>query len=89
MIIAKWEGRTQAQGEVIKFEGFLKVYLESTDDDEEDNESKDMLPPLTVGQELALNNTTATERFTRHPARYSEAALVKKLEELVSRLIKN
>ena len=72
----------KAQGEVIKFEGFLKVYLESTDDDEEDAESKDMLPPLSVGQILDLNKSKATERFTRHPARYSEAALVKKMEEL-------
>ncbi|MBK9933918.1 MAG: type I DNA topoisomerase [Cytophagaceae bacterium] len=69
-----------ATGEVIKFEGFLKVYLESTDD--EDEENKDMLPPLSVGQELALKQLKATERFSRPPARYTEASLVKKLEEL-------
>ncbi len=69
-----------ATGEVIKFEGFLKVYLESTDD--EDEENKDMLPPLSVGQELTLKQLKATERFSRPPARYTEASLVKKLEEL-------
>lgn len=69
-----------ASGEVIKFEGFLKVYLESTDDEDDDN--KDMLPPLSVGQELQLNTMKATERFSRPPARYTEASLVKKLEEL-------
>ena len=73
-----------ASGEVIKFDGFLKVYMESTDDDEaeneEDNESR--LPNLTVGQELDFKQMTATERFTKHAARYTEASLVKKLEEL-------
>ncbi len=69
-----------AEGEVIKFDGFLKVYLESTDDEQEDEQG--MLPPLTVGQVLKLGDMTATERFTRPPARYSEAGLVKKLEEL-------
>jgi DNA topoisomerase-1 len=69
-----------ASGEVIKFEGFLKVYLEGNDD--EDEESKGMLPPLTVGQNLGLLHMKATERFTRPPARYTEASLVKKLEEL-------
>jgi DNA topoisomerase I len=71
-----------ATGEVIKFEGFLKVYIESTDDDEQDAESKDMLPPLTVGQILDLNNMKARQTFTRNPPRYTEASLVKKLEEL-------
>ncbi|MFM9946574.1 MAG: type I DNA topoisomerase, partial [Saprospiraceae bacterium] len=70
-----------AEGEVIKFDGFLKLYLESKDDDDEE-EAKGMLPPLTRGQVLPLNNLTATERFTRPPARYTEAGLVKKLEEL-------
>ncbi len=69
-----------ATGEVIKFEGFLKVYLESTDD--EDEENKDMLPPLSLGQVLDLQTLKSTERFTRPPARYTEASLVKKLEEL-------
>lgn len=72
-----------AQGEVIKFEGFLKVYLESSDDDgHEDEEQKGMLPPLTVGQILDLEQLKATERYTRPPARYTEASLVKKLEEM-------
>src|SRR5690606_12049974 len=75
-----------AAGEVMKFDGFLKVYLESTDDDEETNfdESSDnaILPPLSVGQALNLKEMTATERFTRNPPRYTEASLVKKLEEL-------
>ncbi|MBR9920246.1 MAG: type I DNA topoisomerase [Bacteroidetes bacterium] len=71
----------QAEGEVLKFDGFLKVYLESKDDDE-DGEAKGILPPLKEGQELPLVEMTATERFTRPPARFTEASLVKKLEEL-------
>ncbi|PWJ59033.1 DNA topoisomerase-1 [Dyadobacter jejuensis] len=69
-----------AHGEVIKFEGFLKVYLESSD--EEDEEQKGMLPPLHIDQILQLDDLRATERFTRHPPRYTEASLVKKLEEM-------
>ncbi len=72
-----------ASGEVIKFEGFLKVYMESKDDeDSEDEESGKVLPPLNVGQKLDLNQISATQTFSRHPARYTEASLVKKLEEL-------
>lgn len=72
-----------ATGEVIKFDGFLKVYLESSDDeDSEDEAGESRLPNLTVGQSLAFNQMTATERFTKHSARYTEASLVKKLEEL-------
>ena len=71
----------QAEGEVLTFDGFLKVYLESRDDDE-DEETKGMLPPLKVGQGLDLQQMDATQRFTRAPARYTEAGLVKKLEEL-------
>ncbi len=71
-----------ASGEVIKFEGFLKVYMESSDEDEGDEENSKVLPPLSIGQDLALNELTATQSFTRHPARYAEAGLVKKLEEL-------
>lgn len=71
-----------AVGEVLKFDGFLKVYLEGKDEDEDENEAKGILPPLKIGQVLDLNNMTAIERFTRPPARYTEAALVKKLEEL-------
>lgn len=70
-----------ATGEVLKFDGFLKVYLESTED-EEDQENNDMLPPMKEGQILELGQLTATQRFTRPPARYTEAGLVKKLEEL-------
>lgn len=70
-----------AQGEVIKFDGFLKVYLESSDD-AEDEENKGMLPPLRIGQILNLDVLRATERFTRPAPRYTEASLVKKLEEM-------
>ncbi len=72
----------QAQGEVLKFDGFLKVYMESKDEDEEDQDTKGILPPLSVGQLLDLDYVQATERFTRAPARFTEASLVKKLEEL-------
>jgi DNA topoisomerase-1 len=72
-----------AEGEVLKFDGFLKVYLESSDDEDvEDSEGNSMLPPLVRGQELTLKEMNATERFSRPPARYTEASLVKKLEEL-------
>jgi DNA topoisomerase-1 len=71
-----------AEGEVLKFDGFLKVYLESTDEEEEDNEDHNLLPPLAKGQVLTLKELAATERFSRPPARYTEASLVKKLEEL-------
>lgn len=71
----------EAVGEVLKFDGFLKVYLESTDDDE-DEDTKGMLPPLRLQQSLDLNQMEATESFTRPAGRYTEASLVKKLEEL-------
>jgi DNA topoisomerase I len=73
-----------AQGEVLKFEGFLKVYLEGKDDEDEDEKEVDesMLPPMSVGQSLVSNEVLATQRFTHHPARFTEASLVKKLEEL-------
>ena len=72
-----------AEGEVMKFDGFLKVYLESSDDEEmEEKENENILPPLTNGQDLTLRVMNATERFSRPPARYTEASLVKKLEEL-------
>jgi DNA topoisomerase-1 len=70
-----------AEGEVLKFDGFLKLYIESTDE-EEDEETQGMLPPLKKAQQLDLDMITATERFTRPPARFTEAGLVKKLEEL-------
>ncbi|MGJ5640495.1 type I DNA topoisomerase [Formosa sp. S-31] len=69
-----------ANGEVITFEGFLKVYLEGTDD--EDLEQEGMLPAMKVNEGLNNNFITATERYTRAPYRYTEASLVKKLEEL-------
>lgn len=72
----------QAKGEVVKFDGFLKVYIESTDDEESEDGGSGMLPPLTVGQKLLLIDMTATQRFTQKPPRYSEASLVKRLEEL-------
>ena len=71
-----------ATGEVVTFEGFLKVYSESTDEEPENGEEKGMLPPLNVGQNLNLSQMKAKEGFTRHPARYTEASLVKKLEEM-------
>ena len=71
-----------ASGEVLKFDGFLKVYLESSDDEDGDEGDESRLPNLTAGQELAFSQMTATERFTKHSARYTEASLVKKLEEL-------
>jgi len=70
-----------ARGEVIKFEGFLKVYLEGNDDEDQEEQSG-MLPATPEGQNLAYQNLTATQRFTKHPPRYTEASLVKKLEEL-------
>ena len=71
-----------AQGEVLKFDGFLKVYMEGTDDEETDEENSSMLPPMKVGENLESQEISATQRFTHHPARYTEASLVKKLEEL-------
>ncbi|HWD88364.1 MAG TPA: type I DNA topoisomerase [Mucilaginibacter sp.] len=73
-----------ANGEVMKFDGFLKVYLESSDEDEDLQNGDDnaILPPLAKGQKLDLQEMSATERFTRPAARYTEASLVKKLEEL-------
>jgi DNA topoisomerase-1 len=73
-----------ANGEVMKFDGFLKVYLESSDDEDDTQQDGEnaMLPPLTRGQRLTLHELSATERFSRPPARYTEASLVKKLEEL-------
>ncbi len=70
-----------ARGEVIKFEGFLKVYLEGTDD-EETEEQSGVLPAMKANEAVSSDNITATQRFTQHPARYTEASLVKKLEEL-------
>lgn len=71
----------KAEGEVLKFDGFLKVYMESNDEDK-DSDTKGILPPLKIGQLLDLDYIDATQRFTKPPARYTEASLVKKLEEL-------
>lgn len=79
--ISTADEKLNAKGEVVKFEGFLKVYIESTDDDNDD-ENASMLPPLTIGQNLDLKELLAKEGFTRHPPRYTEASLVKKLEEM-------
>ena len=70
-----------ASGEVILFDGFLRVYLESTDEDSEES-GKDLLPPMKAGQILTPKEIVANERFTQRPPRYTEASLVKKLEEL-------
>ena len=72
----------QAIGEVILFDGFLKVYIESNDDETDDKDQENLLPPLRVNQKLEYKTISATERFSQHPARYSEASLVKKMEEL-------
>ena len=72
-----------ATGEVVQFDGFLKVYMESNDEEPEDGEGDGgLLPPLKVGQVIEAKNITATEKFTYPPARFTEASLVKKMEEL-------
>ena len=71
-----------AQGEVVKFDGFIKVYRESLDDEEQQEELGHILPPLTEGQQLTRREITATERFAAGPQRYTEASLVHKMEEL-------
>ncbi len=72
-----------AEGEVIKFDGFLKVYMESKDDEEEeDGESSGVLPAVTIGESMEVKKIVATERFAKPAPRYTEASLVKKLEEL-------
>ncbi|HLA50970.1 MAG TPA: type I DNA topoisomerase, partial [Thermodesulfobacteriota bacterium] len=75
------EEKFVAQGEVLKFEGFLKVYLEGKDEEDEEN-AEGILPPLKIGEKLSNKEITAVERFTHHPPRYTEATLVRKLEEL-------
>ena len=71
-----------AVGEVIKFDGFLRVYRESYDDESEQEDESRLLPPLKKGQKLEYGPIVATERFTQRPPRYTEASLVRKLEEL-------
>ncbi|MBX3244220.1 MAG: type I DNA topoisomerase [Acidobacteria bacterium] len=71
-----------ASGEVLKFDGFLKVYQEDKDEDDAEESSEGLLPPVSVGQTLPLSELRATERFSRAQPRYTEASLVKKLEDL-------
>ena len=71
-----------AQGEVVKFDGFIKVYRESSDDDDQQDEFGHILPPLKKGQVLSRRDIVATERFSQGPQRYTEASLVHKMEEL-------
>jgi DNA topoisomerase-1 len=72
----------QATGEVLLFDGFLKVYMEASDDESDDNVDSGLLPPLKEKQALSAKEITATERYAQRPPRYTEASLVKKLEEL-------
>ena len=76
----KYDNKFMSTGEVIIFEGFLKVYLEGTDD--ENQEEKSVLPKIQEGEELKLDKITSKEMFSRPPSRYTEASLVKKMEEL-------
>lgn len=71
-----------ATGEVITFDGFLKVYIESRDDENLEDNNEMILPPLSIGDKLTTNDVVATQRFTQQPPRYTEASLVKKMEEL-------
>lgn len=79
--ISTTEEQFVAKGEVIRFDGFLKVYMEGSDEEEEDVKG-DMLPAMNKGDMLNMHEINATQRFSQHPARYTEASLVKKLEEL-------
>ena len=79
--VSNSEGKFVANGEVIKFDGFLRVYLEGTDEENGENE-EGMLPPMKKDEQLDMLETNATERFTQRPPRYTEAALVRKMEEL-------
>ena len=71
-----------ATGEVVRFDGFLRLYSESTDDDQAAESGEGLLPKMTAGDRVVSTQITATERFTQAPARYNEASLVKRLEEL-------
>ena len=79
--ISNAEGKFVATGEVIRFDGFLRVYLEGTDEENGENE-EGLLPPMEVKEVLPMQETVATERFTQRPPRYTEASLVRKMEEL-------
>ncbi|MBR5899680.1 MAG: type I DNA topoisomerase [Muribaculaceae bacterium] len=74
--------RFVASGEVIKFDGFLRVYIESNDDDAADETAEGLLPALAVGDAVSAEDIVATQRYTQQPVRYTEASLVKKMEEL-------
>lgn len=74
--------KLEALGEVLTFDGFLKVYMESTDEDIDNDSNSKMLPPVRLEDRLEMTSATATERFSQRPARYTEASLVRKLEEL-------
>ena len=76
------EWQFAATGEVVRFDGFLRLYSESTDDEQQGEQSEAILPKMEVGQKVISQQITATERFTVAPARYNEASLVKRLEEL-------
>jgi DNA topoisomerase I len=80
--VSKADEMFVAKGEVIKFDGFLKVYIESSDDENGENGESGILPDISKGQKISFAEILATQRFTRPPARYTEASLVKKLEEL-------
>ncbi len=79
--ISNADGKFIATGEVIKFDGFLRVYMEGTDDEHSENENG-LLPPMHVKEILAMDEIVATQRFTQRPPRYTEASLVRKMEEL-------
>lgn len=79
--ISTLEDQLTVQGEVMMFDGFLKLYIESTDDENED-EVAGRLPELSIGDKVLLNELTAHQKHSHHPARYTEASLVKKMEEL-------
>ena len=81
-IIGKKDLKFVATGEVIKFDGFLKVYFEGNDDEQDEVTGDGRLPQLQNGISLQLDAADATQRFTQHPLRYTEASLVKKMEEL-------
>ena len=74
--------RFDVTGSTVLFDGFLKVYIESTDDDAPAGDEEKILPPLSVGDGMLRDSITASEKYTAHPPRYSEASLVRKMEEL-------
>ncbi len=80
--ISNRDEKFTATGEVLKFDGFLRVYMESTDDEGDAAETANMLPALKTGERLNTKNISALQRFTQQPSRYNEATLVRKLEEL-------